>query len=237
MTTHTVSIALPALRAALTHAADADSRYYMNGILLELPAGRMVATDGHRLLVCTGPTIEPAALGNVPAHVILPRDLVGRALKAYTGPYKRGGKLGDVEVPVTITADAAGKPPTITVGLPDNGTVSGPAIDGVFPDWRRVLPRWDSLGDATIAQCNQVYALAAHDAIACFRNHPKLTDKNASICYQRGTGPSVFCDAEPGIVVIVMPMRMPDPLQPARDACAWAHGETVTADTDTAQAA
>ena len=231
MTTHNVLIALPALRAALTHAADADVRYYLNGILLELPAGRMVATDGHRLLVCAGPTIDTAALGDVPARVILPRDLVERALKAYTGIYKRGGKLGDVEVPVTITASAAGKPPTITINLPDNGSVTGPAIDGQFPDWRRVLPKWDQLGDATLSQCNPAYVLAAHDAIACYRNRAKLTDKNLSICYQRGNGPSVFCDAESGIVVIVMPLRMPDPLQPARDACGWAHADTVTADT------
>jgi hypothetical protein len=233
MTTHNVLIALPALRAALTHAADGDVRYYLNGILLELPAGRMVATDGHRLLVCTGPQIDAAQLGDLPAQVILPRDLVERALKAYTGLYKRAGKLGDVNVPVTITAAAAGKPPTITINLPDNGSVTGPAIDGQFPDWRRVLPKWDALGEQTLTQCNPQYVFDAHDAIACYRNE-KYSEKSGIMMYQRGAGPSVFTDGTDGVLVIVMPLRVNDPLQPARDACGWAHADT--ADTGTAAA-
>ncbi len=51
--------------------AQQDVRYYLNGMLLELKSGRlrMVATDGHRLALCTAP--DPVSAGD--ASVIIPR--------------------------------------------------------------------------------------------------------------------------------------------------------------------
>lgn len=86
------------IKAARSIGGQDDIRYYLNGVHFEPEAGRIVATDGHRLAVVEG--IDMAA-ANLP-----PREKVG----------------GSADKLRTVLGD------------------DGKWIDGIFPDWSRVIP-------------------------------------------------------------------------------------------------
>ena len=71
----TLNIPARSFAAALKCAAKNDVRFYLNGVYLDLPKGRIVGTNGHVMFVGK---IEAATL---PA-VIVPRDLIESALKS-----------------------------------------------------------------------------------------------------------------------------------------------------------
>ena len=120
------------LKAALSVAAKNDARYYLNGVNIEIRDGalRVVATDGHRLLVCGLARPQQDAL---PADwpeggFILSRDLLAEAL-AVVGkldaqaivewwPGHRTAVIGDPAMRAAFRIDV---------------------VDGKFPDWQRVV--------------------------------------------------------------------------------------------------
>lgn len=104
--------------------AQQDVRYYLNGMLWEISAGRLraVATDGHRLALAD--TIIGAA-PDQPVQAILPRK----------GVTELGRLLGtDGEASVVVGANhlsVAGPGYRFTTKL----------VDGAYPDYERVIPR------------------------------------------------------------------------------------------------
>lgn len=105
--------------------AQQDVRYYLNGMLWEIRSGRLrfVATDGHRLAICT----LPEALEGVDdIQVILPRK----------GVLELGRLLGDDAEAVTVILGANHLRAT-TPGF----SFTSKLVDGKFPDYERVLPR------------------------------------------------------------------------------------------------
>jgi DNA polymerase-3 subunit beta len=107
--------------------AQQDVRYYLNGMLWELDAKkvlRVVATDGHRLAMCTLPG-KVAVNGEGGAQVILPRK-------------------GVLELARLLMDDAADI--SIIIGsnhiraVTDDFTFTSKLVDGKFPDYQRVLP-------------------------------------------------------------------------------------------------
>jgi len=113
-----------------------DTRYYLNGIALEIePArgatGRLVAvaTDGHRLACCHGPS-APAQWSSV----IVPRAAVHQTLR-------RLADQGD-DTPVRLSLHAPGRDATPNRIMLEFGRerVVAKLVDGTFPDWRRVVP-------------------------------------------------------------------------------------------------
>jgi DNA polymerase-3 subunit beta len=108
--------------------AQQDVRYYLNGMLWEIDAKQMlrvVATDGHRLAMCTLP--EPVTVsGEGAAQVILPRK----------------GVLELARLLLDDNADIA-----IIIGSnhirasTEDFTFTSKLVDGKFPDYQRVLPR------------------------------------------------------------------------------------------------
>ncbi|MCG6656701.1 DNA polymerase III subunit beta [Halomonas campisalis] len=126
-----VELSLP--RGTLKHLIDAtsfamaqqDVRYYLNGMLLELGAGlvRTVATDGHRLAVCSGPAeiqVEPAR------KLIVPRKGVLELVRL----------LDDSDEPVTLTLGSS----HVRAHTGDF-TFTSKLVDGKFPDYERVVPK------------------------------------------------------------------------------------------------
>ena len=103
--------------------AQQDVRYYLNGMLLELRSGRlrMVATDGHRLALCTAP--EPVDAGD--ASVIIPRKGVLELARLLEGDEPIRLVIGSNHV------RAANRQFTFTSKL----------VDGKFPEYERVLPK------------------------------------------------------------------------------------------------
>lgn len=115
------------LRATLITAAKNDVRYYLNGLLIEIYLDRLfiVSTDGNRLSVLrddSNPGVEVPEGGTA---FVMPRTLA-ETIKAE----KRLPTVG-------LTFDTETK----IITLNDYGSASSAkAVDGVFPDWRRVLP-------------------------------------------------------------------------------------------------
>ncbi|MGK0442527.1 MAG: DNA polymerase-3 subunit beta [Pseudohongiellaceae bacterium] len=105
--------------------AQQDVRYYLNGMLWEVNAGylRMVATDGHRLAMCTLETpIDAAEL----LQVILPRKGVIELSRLLINE--------DQDVDVVIGSNHIRATTT-------DFTFTSKLVDGKFPDYDRVLPK------------------------------------------------------------------------------------------------
>lgn len=105
--------------------AQQDVRYYLNGMLWEIQSGqlRVVATDGHRLAVCTlAAPIESAEK----AMIILPRKGVIELARLMTS------ENDDVHVVIGNNHIRA----TTT-----DFTFTSKLVDGKFPDYDRVLPK------------------------------------------------------------------------------------------------
>lgn len=105
--------------------AQQDVRYYLNGMLLELRQGqlRVVATDGHRLAMCT---LKESVEGQQDTQVILPRKGVlemARLLLSENDDI--GMTLGSNHLRATT----------------GEFTFTSKLVDGKFPDYERVLPR------------------------------------------------------------------------------------------------
>ncbi|MCE8004788.1 DNA polymerase III subunit beta [Billgrantia ethanolica] len=142
-----VELSLP--RGTLKHLIDAtsfamaqqDVRYYLNGMLLELRSGlvRTVATDGHRLAVCSRSAeiqVEPAR------KLIVPRKGVLELVRL----------LDDSDEPVTLTLSAS----HVRAHTGDF-TFTSKLVDGKFPDYERVVPRGgDKVFIAERAELRQV---------------------------------------------------------------------------------
>ena len=181
MNTFTVSI--NAIRAARTHAAVKDVRHYLCGIHFDLEAGRIVATDGIRALVCAGPVVPGAGT------FIMPNELADNMLKAVGKKYL----YDTVEV-----SYAAGTIQVKTV----NGIFSSAAVDGTFPDWRRIIPRAVS-GEA--AQYNPQYLADAREAFALYQEFK--ADKTGFKVAYNGLSPCICTTGNDTILIVVMPIR------------------------------
>lgn len=104
--------------------AHQDVRYYLNGMLLETQEQtlRTVATDGHRLAVCTMSVAD-----TLPVHsVIMPRKGVLELMRLLDG--------GDASMHLQIGSN------NIRAHAGEFVFTSR-LVDGRFPDYRRVLPK------------------------------------------------------------------------------------------------
>lgn len=131
------SIDLPIafLTAALSIAPKDDTRYYLNGVFVhqtEEKELRLIATDGHRLFVCSIPQERRTDWAS--EGTILPREELERIVK-YVG--KKGSP--HQEIPA-IRVEYGVKHPTATVHEIDGMAVFRiKPIDGKFPDYQRVI--------------------------------------------------------------------------------------------------
>ena len=103
--------------------AQQDVRYYLNGMLLEIKSGRlrMVATDGHRLALCTAP--EAVDAGD--AAVIIPRKGVLELSRLLEGDENVRLVIGSNHVRAST----------------EQYTFTSKLVDGKFPEYERVLPK------------------------------------------------------------------------------------------------
>ena len=218
----TLTVSLSTLRAARTHTADKDIRSYLCGVYLDTKAGKIVATDGHRLFCANARGVKLDA----PA-VIIPNDLIDAALKQFTGEFARGKTMGACDVVISVDGRS------VTIATP-TGQVSGLTLDGTFPDWRRVLPTADSIGEYAPAVCNYQYIADACDAIVTARNKTKKAATSHAVrVHYRGELPAIICDGGADVVVIVMPMRHEIGANATALACRMAHDDALGYDAET----
>lgn len=131
---HQVTLPVAALKGAAHCAAKNSPRYYLNAVLVErTDSGKVlaVATDGGILAAQVIEQPGTAEIG-APFQCLLPLD----AVKALP-------KSGDV---VLTFSHEPGRAPrfSLDTGATEHG---GLAVDGRFPDWRRVVPR-EASGEA-----------------------------------------------------------------------------------------
>lgn len=147
-----IELSLP--RGTLKHLIDTtafamaqqDVRYYLNGMLFEFTANlvRTVATDGHRLAVCSRPV--ETSLGE-PQKLIVPRKGVMELVRL----------LDDGEDPVSLTLGA-----THVRAHTGDFTFTSKLVDGKFPDYERVVPKGgDKVMIADRAELRQVLSRTA----------------------------------------------------------------------------
>jgi len=105
--------------------AQQDVRYYLNGMLWEIQGNqfRVVATDGHRLAICT---LAADTDGADKVQVILPRKGVMELAKLMMSD------ADDVEIVIGNNHIRA---------TTKDFTFTSKLVDGKFPDYERVLPR------------------------------------------------------------------------------------------------
>jgi DNA polymerase-3 subunit beta len=145
----TFSFDIRALKATAIAASNEETRYYLKGVCVEhTPDGPVfVATDGHRLIATRHDWGIDRATYFAP--VIIPLSLIKRI--------KVNRKID--QATMTIEPKEKG---AIAISIYYAGaTYIENAIDGTFPDWRRVMPREC---DGTVAQFNPDYIAAFADA-------------------------------------------------------------------------
>jgi DNA polymerase-3 subunit beta len=129
-TSYACAIDLRALHAVACATSSDETRYYLIGVLLEYTAThvRMTATDGHMLITLRQPYVDGMPRPDadaLPAPVIVPADLIKRL------------KLARIEALNLATLAVNGLQLTFDC---HGATHGGMAIDGSFPDYRRILP-------------------------------------------------------------------------------------------------
>lgn len=130
-----------ALKAALLHAAKNDIRYYLNGICIEAheKETRVIATDGHRAAVVR---VSAENVDVTPrTRFIIPRATV-ESMKVSKAALKH---------PIAIEGPNDSGEYRATGGF---GVAIFQAVEGVFPDYRRVIPETTS---GKLAQYNPAY--------------------------------------------------------------------------------
>lgn len=190
----TFSLSLSLLTAARTHCAEKDPRYYLKGLQIDMPRGRIVATDGKRLFIAGVP-----ALSDVPAFIV-PLELLDQVLKAM--------KKADT---VEITTD--GK----AFAFAGAGVVvNGKALDATFPDIDRVIP--DTVS-GEVAQYDAEFIAQATKALRLATNSKKTT---LFPLHHNGSSAGVMLGAQENglpVVIVIMPYRCDSTLTEAMAYC------------------
>ena len=180
-----VNIDLNLVKACAVCTSKDEYRYYLNGVFITSDGESLVsvATDGHRLAAFRHNIDQEAPLA--PFGVIVPLSIIA------------GIKLNKVGTIATLSHVEGLKWSIAYYGQ----SITFDAIDGTFPDWRRVVPKETS---GEIAQFNPVY-------IGDFAKIAKILGgkKDAPVIISHnGGGPSLvsFGDDIDGIACI-MPIR------------------------------
>jgi DNA polymerase-3 subunit beta len=190
----TFDIDIRALKAAAIAAGTEQTRYYLHGVCIQhTPTGPVfVATDGHRLLAARHDWQGDAPAPFAP--VIVPLELLKRV--------KIVRKASDVAT-ITLTGDGGDRKVAIDYA---GGTVAANAIDGCFPDWRRVVPQEEPSGVA--CQFQAQYLDAFRDAMAILAGGKGDAQPNIA---HNGMDPAIVDLGDAGAVQafgVLMPYRI-----------------------------
>lgn len=199
---HTSTINLRVLGAAVAFASKDEARYYLNGVCLEIEprAVTYVATDGHRLISYRDEKQDPESPDNL---------LIGNFLipTAHCKPHK-------------LEKDDAGEAKIFGSGrltiAHDFCDVTFLPIDGIFPDWRKTVPKTAASG--ALAQYNLDY-------LAAFKKFAGAVDQGMPFLAPNGEGPAFvwFCGC-PHCFGIIMPVKTTNEM--GREAPEWSRGGT-----------
>lgn len=172
-----------------------DVRYYLNGILLEIfptqdngfSEGRLVATDGHRLGMFRLTNLEVNTDTTISA--IIPLDLLN---------WKANPNL-----PIMVTlgpSESGSKSRSLSLSQGSTAT-SGKSIDGMYPDYRRIIPTKKASGEA--AQFNPAYIADVGKAAKLVGNSKSF----ATIGHNGENAALVHFPNNAEFIGVIMPLR------------------------------
>jgi len=181
----TITIKIKDIKAVSHAMANKDIRYYLNGILVEHNGieTRLIATDGHRMHLVR--VENNTALGSEPVKYIIPRDFVLQLIKT------KFPKGYNKELTLTFSE---GK---VSAALPNGGEIISKLIDGVFPDYCRVIP---SILSGEYAYINPEYQLDAVNGLIDYSENKAITIK----IKHNGEGAAVL--AYGNYLAVIMPV-------------------------------
>jgi len=183
MTTR-IQCSVETIRAMLTIAAKKDCRQYLNGIYLDFPQQRLVATDGH-MLIAVNVTVD----GDYAEPVIVPREALEAVVK--------GGNRSDDMVlffnPVSRMINIERNSGLCNITAP---------VDGRFPEYERVIPR-KVTGD--VVQFNPHYLATLASALQQITG-----SKFAPVVGHNGFAGALVACADTGghAIGVLMPLRI-----------------------------
>jgi hypothetical protein len=192
----TIGVPANVLLALLAVAPLKDSRHYLNGVYFHQTGAelRMVATDGHRMLVITHAAPEPIEWATREAGCIIPAAELARVVKF-------AGKDAVVKLSYGIGHPAA----TLEA---DIGSFKVRPIDGQFPVYQRVL---DDAGAAFSAEREPMQASGMNAKFVKSAGAVSAAlESDALFCFAPADdkAPTVFTFAGfPGAILVIMPMR------------------------------
>lgn len=170
-----------------------DIRYYLNGVCLQN------STDGLYAVATNGRVLACAKLGDRlegdDFKIILPNS----AAKSIASCKERCG--------MELEHESATKQLSIKT---QDGTQILKAIEGKYPDWRRIVPHDDNaqLGDKPLG-LSVVYLALLDKAMKAFKKHDKSIGEGVGLKYHGYSSPVVFePEGVSGIKVLLMPRKV-----------------------------
>lgn len=181
------------LKAAAIASSKESTRYYLNGVAVQSSddGSFLIATDGHRLIAFR----QSQESSGESVNIIIPNDIVA------------GIKLNKHVETAELTRESA-----THWRLDYTGTsIIFAPIDGIFPDWKRIVPK-EATGET--AQYNPAY-------IGDFAKVSKILSNRATAFAYNGNGPALVTFGEDiDGFGLLMPMRSRCDMQTA--APSWA---------------
>lgn len=195
---NTISFNPKWLKAAALIAARRDIRYYLNGVLVEVfeKEARLVATDGHRMVI-----LRKLVEGAAPARIIVPTDILD-----LLRPQSKHSKIE-----ATFVYDAEKPLAKVTLDYMNVGLQFTP-IDGKYPDYSQTMNNATKPSGAR-STLNASYLHDFKRVLDCAFGHDRFVTPSV---WHNGDGPAAvtYKDRE-DFFGIVMPMRMTDyPFKP-----------------------
>jgi len=193
-----ITIAHEELNKALSLTAFAAStdatRYYMNGVILEVDDGvaRLVSTDGLRMSVYELQDVHHG--DNPPAReqYLIPVDTAKAWLKDKPARGMGGERVTLEATELSITRRATSAQST------------HPLIDGSFPDWRRILP---DITHEPVCTAPARFNAAFVGQLAAALKSAKLSASVRLTTTSDGNGPIFFDTEVEGFTHVIMPVR------------------------------
>lgn len=199
----TVAIDLAALKAANCATSNEETRYYLNGVLVEVTRDSVtyVATDGHILFAHRAEvsTDDDPLVG----IWIIPSDIIKNLKfnKKFTMAQLEGDEFSIDNRRLSINYGGS--------------RIGFNAIDGYFPDWRRAVPRSADYQDE-----KGNFAYNPHLLAKLWKAGEILNRGAKPALTPNGGAPALVTYTDPDTFAVIMPQR--DGVR--RDAPTWIHG-------------
>lgn len=191
----TIRVSLRALKAALHVAGKQDVRYYLNGILIEAGTSvtRITGCDGSALATMREAQNNGVPYGEV-RELIVPRHII-------EGVKATAKQLRDGIVQIELPEDTRSEDCVLRF---EQITMTFRAVDGRFPDYRRVIPQVGKQSGAPVAFNIDLLTLMGK-CIDTFTGSPKYPAIRLDTNGEEGA--ALVRTSDGSFVGVLMPLR------------------------------